>query len=223
MRCIFSYLICLCESMDQPRCILPLTNSAPNKTITQSILSLPTTVLPYPLPLIKSVSIPLHITPASNNILLFPNAFVGNFGITAKSPTKTFGDDECLIRQPDLLHFCNYLSPGFIAFSLLQKFTISFVVYFVCTRLVDAGLCSKPSPGRCSVFGRIGLGAKPPPQFGHTLFNTVATQFAQKVHSQLQIQASVDSGGKSLSHSSQLGRSCSMAYPACVRIIVAFV
>jgi hypothetical protein len=31
--------------------------------------------------------------------------------------------------------------------------------------------------------GRIGLGTKPPPQFGQTLNRTASTQLAQKVHS----------------------------------------
>jgi hypothetical protein len=36
---------------------------------------------------------------------------------------------------------------------------------------------------RHSVAGRIGRGAKPPPQFGQTFFSVVSTQSAQKVHS----------------------------------------
>jgi hypothetical protein len=31
--------------------------------------------------------------------------------------------------------------------------------------------------------GLIGLGIKPPPQFGHTFFNRVTAQSAQNVHS----------------------------------------
>ena len=45
-----------------------------------------------------------------------------------------------------------------------------------------------------------------PPQFGHLSFNNPVTQSVQKVHSKEQIRASVDSGGKSLSQHSQLGR-----------------
>ena len=59
----------------------------------------------------------------------------------------------------------------------------------------------------------MGLGEKPPPQLGQTLCKTVSTQFAQNVHSYVQMQASVDSGGKSLSHSSQFGRSSKLMIP----------
>ena len=40
-----------------------------------------------------------------------------------------------------------------------------------------------PTPERHSVFGRIGRGTKPPPQFGQTLDSTFSTHSAQNVHS----------------------------------------
>ena len=74
-------------------------------------------------------------------------------------------------------------------------------------RAADAGRWASESPGLHSRAGRIGRGAKPPPQFGHTLESFVSTQSAQNVHSYVQIRASVDSGGRSASQYSQLGRS----------------
>jgi hypothetical protein len=52
----------------------------------------------------------------------------------------------------------------------------------------------------------MGLGAKPPPQLGQT-FAMRSTQWAQNVHSYVQIIASRACGGRSLSQYSQLGRS----------------
>jgi hypothetical protein len=52
-----------------------------------------------------------------------------------------------------------------------------------CTRLAEGGRFSTESPGRHSLAGRIGLGAKPPPQFGQTSRKVRATQSAQNVHS----------------------------------------
>ena len=49
--------------------------------------------------------------------------------------------------------------------------------------MVEAGRLASESPGRHSVAGRIGRGAKPPPQFGHTSWSSYSTQSAQKVHS----------------------------------------
>ena len=46
------------------------------------------------------------------------------------------------------------------------------------------------NPGRHSFAGRIGRGAKPPPQFGQTLLRCRSTQSAQKVHSKVQMRAS---------------------------------
>ena len=72
------------------------------------------------------------------------------------------------------------------------------------TRLVEAGYFSNSSGGLT------GRGVNPPPQLGQIRFNTPSTQVLQYVHSKVHIQASVDSGGKSLSQFSQLGRSSSM-------------
>lgn len=56
-----------------------------------------------------------------------------------------------------------------------------------------------------SLFGRIGLTTKFPPQLGQTPFNFVSTQSLQKVHSKLHIIASTESGGRSVSQHSQFG------------------
>src|SRR6202035_5232156 len=82
-----------------------------------------------------------------------------------------------------------------------------------CTRLADGGCFTADTPGRHSLKGRIGLGTKPPPQFGQTLCSLLSTQSAQNVHSKEQIRASVASGGRSLSQYSQFGRSCSAMSP----------
>jgi hypothetical protein len=57
------------------------------------------------------------------------------------------------------------------------------MLYFRWTRLSDGGRLATVSPGRHSLAGRIGRGAKPPPQFGQTLLSLVSTQSAQNVHS----------------------------------------
>ncbi len=57
--------------------------------------------------------------------------------------------------------------------------------------------------------GRIGRGTNPPPQLGQTLPRTTSTQSAQNVHSNEQMRASVEAGGKVLLQCSQLGRSSS--------------
>lgn len=72
-------------------------------------------------------------------------------------------------------------------------------------RSVDAGLVAS------FLVGRIGLITKLPPQLGHFPWSTVSTQDAQKVHSNEQIRASVDSGGSALSQHSQDGRSCNIS------------
>jgi hypothetical protein len=59
--------------------------------------------------------------------------------------------------------------------------------------------------------GRIGRRTSSPPQFGQRPCSTVSAQVLQKVHSNEHMRASVDSGGRSLSQHSQLGRSSSMA------------
>ena len=53
--------------------------------------------------------------------------------------------------------------------------------------------------------GLIGRGTKLPRQFGHAPQKTFATQFAQNVHSNVQIMATVLSGGRSQSQHSQFG------------------
>src|SRR6185437_7911922 len=73
------------------------------------------------------------------------------------------------------------------------------------TRRVDGGLAASFSAGR------IGRGAKLPPQFGHMPLSLVSTQPRQNVHSNVQIIASVAAGGRSLPQHSQLGRSSSIA------------
>src|SRR4051812_40968512 len=61
------------------------------------------------------------------------------------------------------------------------------------TRWVDAGYFASIAAGR---MGRL---AKLPAQLGHFRFRTPSTQFLQKVHSNVQIIASGDSGGRSRS------------------------
>ena len=72
------------------------------------------------------------------------------------------------------------------------------------TRLVDAGA----SVSRLA--GRMGLATRSPPQFGQTPFRTSSAQVAQKVHSNVQMRASVLDGGRSRSQHSQPGRMSSM-------------
>ena len=79
------------------------------------------------------------------------------------------------------------------------KSAISAGVQVSRTRVVDGGRLATERPGRHSRAGRIGRGAKPPPQFGQTFCSRVSTQSAQKVHSNVQMRASVAFGGRSLS------------------------
>ena len=72
------------------------------------------------------------------------------------------------------------------------------------TRSVDAGYFSSDAAER------IGRDSKLPPQLGQTPANTLSTQSRQNVHSNVQIMASGDSGGRSRSQASQFGRSASM-------------
>jgi hypothetical protein len=58
--------------------------------------------------------------------------------------------------------------------------------------------------------GRIGRGANPPPQLGHTLARTLSTHCAQNVHSNEQISAWVLWAGNAVLQCSQLGLSSSM-------------
>ena len=71
---------------------------------------------------------------------------------------------------------------------------------------VGGYLPRKLSPRQlCS--GRIGLGTNAPPQLGHTLRSTLVTQQAQNVHSNVQIRASNECGGRGSLQFSQAGLS----------------
>src|SRR5713101_7230120 len=59
--------------------------------------------------------------------------------------------------------------------------------------------------------GRLGRGTNSPPQFGHLRFRIVSAQEEQNVHSNEQMRASAESGGKSRLQHSQCGRSCNMS------------
>jgi len=83
------------------------------------------------------------------------------------------------------------------------------------TRCVDAGFL--PS----SDAGRIGRGEKFPPQLGHLLAKTPDAHDAQNVHSNVQITASSESGGKSLSQHSQLGLNSSMGFSVLIHNVLA--
>lgn len=72
------------------------------------------------------------------------------------------------------------------------------------TRSVDAGYLSS------NAAGRIGRNSRLPPQLGQAPANTSSAQSLQNVHSNVQIMACRDSGGRSRSQASQLGRSCNM-------------
>ena len=93
---------------------------------------------------------------------------------------------------------------------------ISDIVYFVFTRFIEAGLVARLTPGLYSFLGRTGRGENPPPQLGQTLCNRFSTHSLQNVHSKLQIFASVEEGGKSLSQPSQFGLSSNIErFPLC--------
>lgn len=71
-------------------------------------------------------------------------------------------------------------------------------------RVLAAGLLA-------SLFnGRRGRTNNSPPQLGHFPSRTFSAQALQNVHSNEQIRASRESGGRSLSQHSQLGRSSSI-------------
>jgi hypothetical protein len=57
----------------------------------------------------------------------------------------------------------------------------------------------------------MGREQKPPPQLGQTLSRTFSTQGRQKVHSNVQIIASVESGGNAALQFSHVGLISSMA------------
>jgi hypothetical protein len=70
-------------------------------------------------------------------------------------------------------------------------------------RVVEGGLLAN------LLSGRRGRASSSPPQLGHFPPRTPPAQVLQNVHSKEQIRASVESGGRSLSQHSQLGRSSS--------------
>jgi hypothetical protein len=72
------------------------------------------------------------------------------------------------------------------------------------TRSVDAGNFASFAAGRT---GRL---TSSPPQFGHTLCNSVSAQVRQNVHSKEHITASRVSGGRSRLQHSQFGFSLSI-------------
>ncbi len=74
------------------------------------------------------------------------------------------------------------------------------------TRVVDAGLFSNAAGGL------IGRCTKLPEQFGHTELNFDIAQSQQKVHSNVQINALLASGAKSVLQHSQLGFNASMSF-----------
>jgi hypothetical protein len=65
--------------------------------------------------------------------------------------------------------------------------------------------------------GRIGRRTNSPPQFGQRPFSISSAQSRQNVHSNEQIMASRESGGKSRSQHSQFGLSASMVASWCNR------
>jgi hypothetical protein len=80
------------------------------------------------------------------------------------------------------------------------------------TRLVEAGWVASFAGGR------IGRGTRLPPQFGQRPPSRCSAQSRQKVHSNVQITASVAAGGKSLSQHSQFGRSSSICNPPLIHL-----
>jgi hypothetical protein len=92
----------------------------------------------------------------------------------------------------------------------------------MCLTLVLAGsLPRKLSPFQF-LDGRIGLGTKPPPQFGQTLPRILSTHAAQNVHSYVQMRASSESGGSGLLQCSQVGLSSSMMIVSCSDVAAQF-
>lgn len=75
------------------------------------------------------------------------------------------------------------------------------------TRSVDAGNFPSLSAGR---MGRV---TRLPPQLGQRPPSLLSAQSRQKVHSNVQMSASVAAGGRSLSQHSQDGRSASIGSP----------
>jgi hypothetical protein len=79
-----------------------------------------------------------------------------------------------------------------------------------CLTFVPAGYWPRKLPPFQFLAGRTGRGENPPPQLGQTLLSTLSTHVRQNVHSNEQIIAWVESGGKAALQCSQLGRSSSM-------------
>jgi hypothetical protein len=88
----------------------------------------------------------------------------------------------------------------------LVKFAAGQQPFEAITRLVEAGWRTR------SAVGRIGRRANPPPQLGQTPRSRMSAQARQNVHSNEQILAWVDSGGRSTPQHSQLGRSSSIFF-----------
>lgn len=81
----------------------------------------------------------------------------------------------------------------------------------LCLTLLLAGWTArKLSPFQFST-GLIGLGTNPPPQLEQTLPKSFSTQAAQNVHSNEQIRASNESGGRATLQCSHVGLSSSIA------------
>src|ERR1700733_10490762 len=76
-----------------------------------------------------------------------------------------------------------YRCSGGISRPRFECVAISSRLYERYTRLSDGGRLATERLGRHSLAGRIGRGANPPPQFGHTLASLFSAQSAQKVHS----------------------------------------
>jgi hypothetical protein len=68
-----------------------------------------------------------------------------------------------------------------------------------------AGYLAKQLSSLRLLLGLTGRGQKPPPQLGQTFAKSSVAHFAQKVHSKLQIIASIELAGRSLSQCSHEG------------------
>jgi hypothetical protein len=90
-------------------------------------------------------------------------------------------------------------------------FPVKFQAHWLCCFNILAPLAGYAAN---FAFGRIGLFAKFPPQFGHESLKRVVAQVSQKVHSKVQIKASSEFGGKSLSQHSQFGLISSIGVPS---------
>lgn len=77
------------------------------------------------------------------------------------------------------------------------------------TRTADGGFFANIA------LGRTGRRTNSPSQFGHFPPSMLSAHVTQKVHSNEQMRASGESGGKSRSQHSHPGRSSSIAVPRC--------